>query len=99
MQHPCLTPLPMITSSVSSFSTLTTTFCPLYNSLMSLLSFQLIWMSFSIFIKMFQLTRSNAFSQSMKQTYMSLFTSINLSASILTHPIASLVPFPFRNPN
>jgi len=71
----------------------------MYKLLISLLSRQSVPVSFRICINLVQLTRSNAFCQSIKQTLSSSSISKVHSDIILSIPIASLVPFPLLNPN
>jgi len=74
-QHPFLTPLPIFTLLVSPRFSRTLTLWATYKLLINLLSRQSIPVSFRICINLVQLTRSNAFCQSMKQTHSS--TSIS----------------------
>jgi hypothetical protein len=69
------------------------TLCSMYNLLINLLSRQSIPIPFRIYINLVQLTRSNAFCQSMKQAHNSSSMSKVHSDIILSIPIASLVPF------
>ena len=98
-QHPCLTPLPIFTLLVSPRFIRTLTLWAMYKLLINLLSRQSIPVPFRICINLVQLTRSNAFCQSMKQTHSSLSISKVRSDIILSIPTASLVPFPLLNPN
>jgi hypothetical protein len=98
-QHPCLIPLPVFTLLVSLRFSRTFTLWAIYKLPINLLSSQSIAVSFRICINLVQLTRSNAFCQSMKQTLSSSSISNVRSDIILSIPIASLVPFPFLNPN
>ena len=98
-QHPCLTPLPIFTLLVPPHFSCILTLWALYNLLMNFLSRQSIPVTFRICINLVQLTRSNAFCQSMKQTHSSASISRIHSAIILSTSIASLVPFPLLNPN
>ena len=71
----------------------------LYSLLITLLSRQSIPVTCRIYINLVQLTRSNAFCQSMKQTHSSASISRVRSVFIFSTPTASLVPFPLLNPN
>ena len=70
-QHPCLTPLPIFTLLVSPRFGRILTLWPMYSLLINLLSRHSIPFTFRICINLVQLTRSNAFCQSMKQTHSS----------------------------
>ena len=96
--HSCLTPLPVFILLVSPWFSRTLTLWAVYKSLINLLSRQSIPVPFRICIHLVQLTRSNAFCQSMKQTHSSVSISKVLS-DILSIPIASLFPFLLLNPN
>ena len=85
-QHPCLTPLPIFTLLVSSRFSRTLTHWALYKLLISLLSRHSIPVYFRICINLVQLTRSNAFWQSMKQTLSSSSISKVHSDIILCIP-------------
>ena len=98
-QHPFLTSPPICKILFSPRSCRTLTFCYMYNLLNNLLSRQPMPILFRICINFVQLTRSNAFCQSMKQTRSSSSISKVRSAVILIIPIAFLVPFPLLNPN
>ena len=67
--------------------------------LINLLSSQSIPVPFRICINLVQLTLSNAFCHSMKQTHSSTSISKVHSDIILSIPIAFLVSFPLLNPN
>ena len=97
-QHSCLTPLPIFTLLVSPRFSRTLTLWAMYKLLINLLSRQSIPVPFRIYINLVQLTRSNAFCQSMKQTHSSSSIS-KVRSDILSIPIASLVPFPILNSN
>jgi len=71
----------------------------MYKLLINLLSRQSIPVPYRICINLVQLTRSNAFCQSMKQTRSSASVSKVRSDIILSIPIAFLVPFSLLNPN
>jgi hypothetical protein len=75
------------------------TLCSMYNLLINLLSRQSLPIPFRICINLVQLTRSNAFYQSMKQAHNSSSMAKVRSDIILSIPIASLVPLPLLNPN
>jgi hypothetical protein len=99
-QHPCLTPLPVFTLLISPRFSRTLTTWARYKLLTNLLSRQLMPGPFRICINLVQLTLSNAFCQSMKQTHSSASISKVRSDIILSIPITSLVlPFPLLNPN
>jgi len=98
-QHPCLTPLSIFTLLVSHRFSRTLTLWAMYKLLINLLSRQSIPVPFRIYINLAQLTRTNAFSQSMKETHSSSFISKIRSDIILNIPFAPLVPFPLLNPN
>ena len=67
--------------------------------LINLLSHQSTPIPFRICINLVQLTQSNNFCQSMKQTHSSSSISMVHSDIILSIPIAVLVPFTLLNPN
>jgi hypothetical protein len=98
-QHTCLTPLPVFTLLFSPRLSRTLTLWAMYKLLINLLSRQSISVPFSICINLVQLTRSNAFCQSMKQTHTSASISRVHSDFILSILIASTVPFSILNPN
>jgi len=98
-QHPCLTPLSIFTLHVSPQFIPTSTLWAMYKFLINLLSHKSIPVPFRICVNLTQLTRSNAFYQSMKQTHSSTSISKVHSCIILSIPIAFLVPFPLLNPN
>jgi len=98
-QHPCLTPLPIFTLLFSPQVICTLTPWAMYKLLISLLSCQSIPVPFRICINLVQLTLSNAFCQSMKQTHSSTSIFKVHSDIILSIPIAFLVSFPLLNPN
>jgi len=98
-QHPCLTPLPIFTLLISPQFSRTLTLWAMYKLLINLLSCQSIPIFFIICINLVQLTRSNAFCQSMKQTLSSSSISKVRSYIILSIPSASLVSFSLLNPN
>jgi len=98
-QHPCLTPLPIFTLLVSPRFSRTLTPWVMYTLLINLLPRQSIPVSFRICINLVQLTLSNPFCQSMKQTLSSSSISKVRSDIILSITIASLIPFPLLNPN
>jgi hypothetical protein len=98
-QHPCLTSLPVFTLLISLRFSRTLTLWATYKLIFNLLSCQSIPGLFRICINLVQLTLSNAFCQSMKQTLSSSSISNVRSDVILSIPIASLVPFPLLNPN
>jgi hypothetical protein len=68
-QHPWLTPLPIFILLVSPRFSRTLTLWAMYKLQINLLSRQAIPASFRICINVVQLTRSNSFFQSMKQTF------------------------------
>ena len=70
-QHPCLTPLPIFTLLVSPQFSRTLTLWAMYKLPIKLLSLQSIPVPFRICINLVQLTQSNIFYQSMKQTHSS----------------------------
>jgi len=98
-QHPCLTHLPIFTLLVSHRFTRTLTLWAMYKLLINLLSRQSIPVSLRICINLVQLTRSNAFCRSMKQTLSFSSVSKFRSDIILSIPVAFLVPFLLLNPN
>jgi hypothetical protein len=98
-QHHCLTPLPIFTLLVSPQFSRTLTLSAIYKLLINLLSRQSIPISFRICNILVQLTWSNAFCQSMKQTLSSSHIYKVRSDIILSIPNAFLFPFPFLNPN
>jgi hypothetical protein len=98
-QHPCLTPLPNFTLLVSPRFSHTLSLWAMYKLLINLLSRQSIPVPFTICINLVQLTRSNAFCQSMQQTHRSTSVCKVHSDIILSISIASVVPFPLLNPN
>jgi len=98
-QHPCLTRLPVFTLLVSPRFIRTLTLWAMYKLLTNLLSRQSIPVPFRICINLVQLTRSDSFYQSVKQTQSSGSISKVRSDIILSNPIASLVPCPLLNPD
>ena len=97
-QHPCLSPLPVFTLLVSTWSNYTLTPCFMYSLLIILLLCQSVPVSFRMCINLVRLTCSSAFCQSAKQGHSSLFMSTVLSDIILSIPFASVVPFSLLNP-
>ena len=77
----------------------TLTLWAMYRLPINLLSRQSIPVPFRFCINLVQLTRSNAFCQSMKQTHSSASISKIHSDIILSIPTASLHPVPLLNPN
>jgi hypothetical protein len=98
-QHPCLTPLPVFTLLVCLWSHFILTHWSMYNLLISLLSCQSIPFPYRICINSVQLTRSNAFYQSVKHAHNSSSVSKVRSDTILSIPITSPAPLPVLYPN
>ena len=92
-QHPCLSPLPVFTLLVSTWSSYTLTPCFMYCLLIILLLCQSVPVSFRMCINLVQLTCSSVFCPSTKEAHSSLFMSKVDSDIILSIPIASIVPF------
>ena len=91
-QHPCLTPLPVITFLVSLLSIFSLTLIHIQFVPVSTITFR-------ICINLFQFTWSNAFCQSMKHEHNSSSMSKDCLDIILGIPVASLVPYPLQNLN
>ena len=98
-QHPGLTPLPLFTLLIATWSSLILTLCPMYSLLISLLSHQLIPVPFTICSSLVQFAWSDAFYQCMKQAQISLTKSKVCPVIILIIPFASLFPCPLLIPN
>ena len=97
-QHTCLTRFPIFILLVSPRFSRKLTPGAIYKLLFKHLSRQSISVFFRICFNLVQLTRSNAFRESLKQTLSSSYISKVRSDIIVIIPTASPVPFPLLNP-
>ena len=97
-QHPCLTPLPILSIHVLLWSSYTWTLWSTYSLLNCLLLHQLISLFCGIYINFIHFTRLDAFSKAITQIHGSYMSEV-CSDFLLNSPVASLAPVHLLHPN
>jgi len=98
-QHPCLTPLPILSIHVTLWPGCTWTLWSTYSLLNNILLHQLIPLFCRIYINFIHFTWSDTISKAIKQVHGSSYTSEVCFDVLLNIPAASLAPIHFLHPN